>query len=191
MIDVAGGDFVFAYREGIPSADFHEFLFCGHGGHVHGEIGSRHLRFKYLFQAVAAEVFGTKAVKMKGIIFGVEWREKRDALDVIPVIVSYQNVRFRISYFRRQVVGGWSGPAAAEHAETGAAIQNKLRAVRRSEFETWRVSAIPPGCGIHSGRGAANPPKAQFCNRADHYQPKGVDLKANLSGATSNLTAST
>src|SRR5258708_32182652 len=49
VIDVASGNFVFTDGEGVAAADFHEFLFGGHGGHVHRKIRDGHLPFKKPF----------------------------------------------------------------------------------------------------------------------------------------------
>src|SRR5579863_3576592 len=169
MIDEARGDFIFADDESVSAADFHEFLLGDHGRHVDRKIGSGHLGFKYLLEAVAAEMLGTKTVEMKCVVFGIQRSEERNALNVIPVIVSDQNVGFGITHAGGDDASGGSDPAAAEHAEAGAAIQNKLRAVGRGEFEAGRVSAVAPRRRVHGGCGTTNAPEAQFGNWASHF----------------------
>jgi len=57
----------------------------------------------------------------------------------------------------------------AQHAQSRAAIEYKLRAVRRNELEAWRISAEPPRGWIHRGRRAAHAPKTQFGDRTCHF----------------------
>src|SRR5215470_20051542 len=100
---------------------------------------------------------------MKCVVFRIKRHEKRDPLNVIPVIVRHQNVRFQASPRRRHT------PARAERPQSRSAIQNELRSVRRNEFQTRRVSTIPPRRRIHRRRGAAHTPKTQFADRNRHF----------------------
>jgi len=124
VIQPARGNFVFPDAKRVAAVHFLELALGVHCRHVHREIRQRHLRFENLLQAVAAQKFRTETIKVKVIIFGVQRREKWDSLDVVPVIVGHQNMRFRSAF----PVG--RGPAAAQHAQSGAAIQNNLYAVR-------------------------------------------------------------
>src|SRR6202008_5183518 len=71
--------------------------------------------------------------------------------------------------------------------QAGAAIENKLRAVRRSEFETRRVSTVAPGGGIHGRRRTAHSPEAQLGDRTAHRlfkTPEAVRLNRRAAFAT-------
>src|ERR1700751_1073420 len=187
MIDVASGDFIFSDGEGIAAGDFHKFLFGGHRGHVDGKIRSSHLGFEYLFQAVAAKVLRTKTIKMKSVVFGIQRRKERHTLNVVPVVMRDQNVRLWIAHTGCNHACGRRGPAAAQYAKAGAAIENKLCAVRRGEFKTRRVSAIAPGGGIHGRRGTAHSPEAQLGDRTAHRlfkTPEAVRLNRRAAVAT-------
>src|ERR1700756_4290428 len=77
-------------------------------------------------------------------------------------------MRLWIAYAGCNHAGRRSSPTAAKNAQAGAAIENKLCAIRRSEFEARSVSAIAPGRGVHGRRGAAHSPEAQFGDRTAH-----------------------
>lgn len=51
----------------------------------------------------------------------------------------------------------------AEHAQSGAAIEDKARASRSGEFEARRISAVAPGGLVHGGSRAAYSPEANLC----------------------------
>ena len=95
MIQPARRDFVFANRERFASCYLLKFSLRAHRRHVHWKIRHRHLRFEDLLQAVAPQKFRAETVEMKSVVFHVEGGEKRYALDVIPVVVSDQDVRSR------------------------------------------------------------------------------------------------
>src|SRR6202008_697791 len=98
---------------GVAAADFLELALGIHRGHIYGKIGHSHLRFEDLLQAVSPQEFRAKAVKLKFVVFCIERREERDPLDVIPMIMSNKNVRFR------GAAGARESLAISQHAQTG------------------------------------------------------------------------
>src|SRR6185437_7718045 len=97
---------------------------------------------------------------MKTIVCFKKRMEKRNALNVIPVLVRHQHVSFH------SAVAAPSRPAVmlrlqliAEHSQAGAAIQNEVRVAGRREFEARRVSAVAPGVALERRRGAAHSPE--------------------------------
>src|SRR5260370_34234362 len=117
MIQPAQRDFIFANGEYVSAGHFLEFSFRIHRRQVHRKIRQRHLRFKDLLQAVASEKFRAKTIELKLVVFGVERREERYALNVIPVIMRHENVRLSAS------AGVGRSPAAAQHAQSRAATE--------------------------------------------------------------------
>src|SRR5437899_492190 len=73
-----------------------------------------------------------------------------------------EDVRLRGAAGSRRVL------AVAEHAQSSAAIENKLRTVRGNQLKTWRVSTITPSGWVHRGRGASHTPEAQLCKGSGH-----------------------
>ena len=90
---------------------------------------------------------------MELIAFTIERREKRNPLNMVPVIVRNENVCFGISL---------AAPAAAEWAQARATIENELRPVWGGKLKARRVAAIAPGRGIDCRRGPANAPEAEL-----------------------------
>ena len=77
-----------------------------------------HLRLEDALQAVAAQEFRSKTVKVKSILCRIKRRKERDALNVVPVVMGYEDMRVHgLVRGRRQTV--------SEDAQAGAAIQDK------------------------------------------------------------------
>ncbi len=163
VVQPARGDLVFPDGERVSARDLFEFSFRVHRRQIHGEIRQRHLRFKDLLQAVAPENFRAETIELKFIVFGVKRREERNPLNVIPVIMRDENVRLRAG------AGAGSCPAAAQHAQSRAAVEYELRPVRCNELEARRISAESPRGWIHGGRRTAHAPKTQFGDRTCHF----------------------
>ena len=121
-----------------------------------------HLRFEHLLQTVGPEEFRPKTVKVEAIAFGVKRRKKRKSLNMIPMVVRDKNMRF----------GGLGSvrthPAVSQHAKAGSAVQDKLRAVGRQQFQARRVSAIAPRRRVYRRRRAAHTPEAESCSWRGH-----------------------
>ena len=123
---------------------------------------------------------------MKFVLRRIQGREKRNALNVIPVIVRHKNVRvdrrvartFVASSLRAIAAGnfilrrirmrlirraGASRQMTPQHPQPGAAIQNKSRAARSGQLQTRRVAAVAPGGLVHGGGRAANSPEPDLC----------------------------
>jgi hypothetical protein len=120
MIQPARRHLVFTDVKAIAAIHFLKFAFGIHRRHVYWKIRQRHLRLKYLLQTVPAQVFRAETVKVKMIFFVIQRRKKRNSLDVIPVIMRYEDVRLR----RLLRVG--RSPAAAQHPQSSPAVQNDL-----------------------------------------------------------------
>ena len=99
---------------------------------------------------------------MKTVLRFEKRMEEREALDVIPVIVGDQDVR--VDAF----VALLCRPAIAEHAQTGATIENELRAVGSDKLKARRIPAVAPGVALRRRRGAAHAPKGQLRNMLGH-----------------------
>ena len=74
------------------------------------EIGTRDLSFKSFAQALGPEIFRLKTVKVKTVLRLVKRMEEWNALDVIPVVVSHQDMRVN------SVLGGLFFPSIAEQS---------------------------------------------------------------------------
>ena len=79
---------------------------------------------------------------MKAILLLEEGMEERDALNVVPVIVRYENVGFD------GAMAGLLFPAIAEEADAGAAIEDEARAVTGDDFYAGGVAAVAPGTAL-------------------------------------------
>jgi len=107
-------------ERGAAFVDIDELPVRRHLTHVHGEIGIGHLLFQSLLQPARA-AGGVKDERIIAVV--IERREKRDALDVVPVKVGEKNVRvdglpafaaYRV--FLRELF--------AQVSETGAAVED-------------------------------------------------------------------
>src|SRR5580698_8138664 len=99
---------------------------------------------------------------MKAILRFEKWMKKRNALDVIPVVMSDQNMRFDALAI---LLGG---ELIAQGAKAGAAIENERGSVRRGEFEAGSISPVAPSVALKRGGRAANAPKNQFGSLLRH-----------------------
>jgi len=139
----------------VPAAHFGKFPLRAHRVQVHREIRIRHLRFKHALQAARAQILRPETVKMEAVLFRVQGREKRDALDVIPVIVRHKNVRLVLLSFLRRF------QMTAEHAQPGSAIQNDACPRGSGQLDASRVAAVAPRGLVHRGSRSAHTPETQ------------------------------
>ena len=162
MVQPARGHLCGANLVLVAVAHLGKFARRRHRGNVHREIRMGHLRFEDLFQAVRPEEPRAKTVKVEAVALRIERRKKRNPLDVVPVVVGDEDMR----------LGGLrsvrSHPAVPEHAQPGAAVQDKLRPVGRLHLQARRVSPIAPGRRVHRRRRTAHTPKAESCCRRGH-----------------------
>ena len=127
-----------------------------HDAGVYWEVRAGQLRFEHLSKAVLPQEFGLKAVEVKFILCLEEGMKKRDTLNVIPMVMRDQNMRFDL------VPGVRLHPVIAQHPQAGAAVQDELRSARRGQFEARRVSAVAPSVAIKRWRRTANSPEGQL-----------------------------
>src|SRR5579864_279026 len=106
---------------------------------------------------------------MEIILRQIEWSKKRNALDMIPMIVRDENVGLQ-----RAVAFGIR-PMIAEHAQAGPAIEHESRAVGRRHIQARRVSAIAPHSAIQSRNRAAYSPEDQFGDIPVHRKGSSSD----------------
>ena len=71
MIEPAGSDSRFSYAKAVAAGHVGEIENRGHSLQVHREIGMGHLRLEDTFQALAAEKFRSKTVKVKFVLRGI------------------------------------------------------------------------------------------------------------------------
>ena len=88
--------------------------------------------------------------------------KKRDALDVVPMIVRHQDVSVDA------IVAAQIRPTIAQHSQAGAAVEDEPRAIRRGEFQTGRVSPVAPGIALQRRRRAAHSPEDQLGSMVRH-----------------------
>ena len=146
----------------VAAGNFRVLALAVENTDVHREIGSGHLGLQDAFQAVFAEIFGLKAEEVEMIALGNKGEEKRQALDVVPVIVGHEDDGIERGVAQRLHV------AAAQVAKTCAAIEDKAFAVRGHEFEAGGVASIPPGAAVHGRGRATHSPKRKFCGLLGH-----------------------
>src|SRR5277367_6342793 len=89
-------------------------------------------------------------------------RKIRDPLNVIPMIVRDQNMRFDA----RAIL--LSGELIAQGTKAGAAIENERSSVGCGQFEAGSISPVAPGVALERGRRAADAPKNQFGSLLGH-----------------------
>ena len=132
----------FADRKTISPGYFREIACRGHGVKIDREVGMGHLRLEDALQAVAAQEFRSKTVKVKSILCRIKRRKERNALNVVPVVVGDEDMRVRQSC---PVAAAKRFPSMRK---PGAAIQDEAR--RRREWSVrgkacFRRSATWPG----------------------------------------------
>ena len=121
MIEPSGSDTSALDFPFLAAGNFAEIAGRGHHANVDGKIRAGELGFENLAQTIAAKKFGLEAVKVKAVLGLEEGVEKRNALDVIPVIVGDENVSVEC---RRSEP--CCAPMIAEAAQAGAAIENEV-----------------------------------------------------------------
>src|SRR5277367_520047 len=65
-----------------------------HHAYIHWKIRACKLALQNLFEAVATEMLGLETVKMKTILGFVERLEEWDALNVVPMVMRNEDMRF-------------------------------------------------------------------------------------------------
>lgn len=103
---------------------------------------------------------------MKAVLGLKERMKERDALDVIPMVVAYQDMGVDAAQIRR------SEPIA-EHTKTCAAIEDEPNATRSSELNAGRISAVAPRIALQRRRRAAHSPKDQLGHIMRHCWVNG------------------
>src|SRR5271155_5333856 len=86
VINMPRGDFVLPDHERFPAFELAETTLGAHGREINGEIRQGHLGLKHLPQGILAKEFGAKAVELELIFFDVKGGEKRQTLNVVPMI---------------------------------------------------------------------------------------------------------
>ena len=89
MIQLPRRHSILADRYRLARRHFHELPLGAHRGHVHRKIRHRHLCFKDLLQAVAAQILRSETVKMECIVLRIKRHEKWDPLNMIPMIMRH------------------------------------------------------------------------------------------------------
>ena len=167
---------------GLAAGDFVKFASRAHHGHIDRKIWAGELGFKNLLQAMWTQIFGLKAVKMKTILGLEKGTEKRNALNVIPVVVRDQDVGFNAE---AALIGS---EQVAQAANSSAAIENERSAVGRGEFEAGSIAPIAPGVALDGGRRATHAPKHQFGNLLRHgWAREALPEKAPREGEGTKL----
>src|SRR5208282_1346060 len=107
-------------------------------------------------QAVPSKILRLEAIEVETVLCLEKRVEKRDSLNVVPMIVGHENVRFNSAVpapFRPPAVE--SLQVVAQHAQAGAAIENEVRAAGNFQLKARRVSAIAPCIALQRRRRAA------------------------------------
>ena len=131
---------------------------------LHGKVGILHLSCQRLFKT------SLKAQRSVDIDFSSRQksrREKREALDVVPMGMSDQNVDSR-------GCGRSAEKRKSEFADTGAAVEDKEVAVFALKLDAGCVAPIAGRSWPGGGNGASGPPEAY-----KHENPFSV-REANL-----------
>ena len=71
VVQPARGNFVFTDGERFPALYFLKLSLRAHHRHVHGKVRYGHLRFKHLFQAVAAQEFRAEAIEFEFVVWQI------------------------------------------------------------------------------------------------------------------------
>src|SRR5690348_13377778 len=162
MIQPPRRDFHTLDIELVAAVDFRKFPRGMHQSQIHRKVRTGELRLKHLTKAVAAKILGWEAEKAEVVLRQVKRPEERDALNVVPVIVSDEDMS------AKHVVAFDPRPLIAERPQAGAAIENDPRAGWRDEFGAGSIAAIAPHSAVERGDGAAHAIENQFCNVAVH-----------------------
>jgi hypothetical protein len=125
------------------------FYIGGHFPKANGKVGILHLAVQDIVQAIFC-AFVPEDMQM--ILRSVKGKEKREALDVIPVGVSQQQAE--IKGFSPELFE----QGAPERAEAGAAVEDDDLSVR-TDFDAGRIAPIIEGGWAGGGNGSTNTPK--------------------------------
>ncbi len=127
-----------------------------HRAYVHRKIRARKLRFEHLAKAVRAQILRLKTVEVEFVLRFKKRSEEGKALNVVPVVVRYEDVRVDTALPMRLC------PEIPQHSHAGAAIEDEPRAFGRRQLQAGRVSAIAPGIALKRRRRAAHSPENQL-----------------------------
>lgn len=83
---------------------------------------------------------------MKAVMRFEEWMEERNALNMVPVVMRDQDMGVN------GTAAAFLGEVIAEHAQTGAAVEDEVSAVRGGQFEARRVAAVAPSIALQRRR---------------------------------------
>ena len=121
-----------AFKLSAAFVDGAELAVRGHVTHVDGEIWVGHLLFQGLLQPARA---AGRVKDERALAVVIQRREKRDALDVVPVKMRKKNVRvdgMAVSFLRELL---------AQVAESGAAIEN-INVPIDADFNTGGIAPV-------------------------------------------------
>ena len=77
----------------LPGGHFMEASRGRHRAHVNWEVGTRELRFQHLAKALGPEKFRLETIKAEMVLCFESRPEEGKTLNMVPMIVSYENVR--------------------------------------------------------------------------------------------------
>ena len=126
-----------AFKLGAAFVDSTELAMRGHITHVDREIWVGHLLFKSLLQATGA---AGRVKNERALAIVIQRREKRDALDVVPVKVREKNVRVD-GMAVLSISSVLLGKLFAQVAESSAAIKN-VDVPIYADFNTGGIAAV-------------------------------------------------
>lgn len=146
MIQPCGGNFCSVDVPLFAAADFAKLALGGHHADIDGKVRFSELSLKDLSQAIGPEIFRLKAVEVKAVSRLKQRIEKRKPLDMVPMIMSDQDVGVE------SVPAMVMRPLVTKHPEARAAIEYERSTVGSGKFEARRVSAVAPCVALECRR---------------------------------------
>src|SRR5262245_26232636 len=93
MIQPTRGDFVFSNLETLAAFHFAKLSARGDLEKIDRKVWQCHLRLEYQPERVPPEQFRAKTVELNLVVLPVQGREKRQALNMVPVVMGDEDVR--------------------------------------------------------------------------------------------------
>ena len=158
----------------IPLVSAGHFSKCTRGSHrgdVHREVRFGKLSLEHLAKAISPEILRFETVKVKPVLAFEKWMEKRDTLNVIPMIVRYEDVGIDSAVappFRPAAVDRVQ--IIAQHPQAGTAIKDEPAATGSRQLDTRGIAAIAPRITFDRWRRAADAPEDHFGGILSHVR---------------------
>src|SRR3989442_3517353 len=136
-----------------------------HRAHVHRKIGIGHLPLQRLLERSLRKV---ERVEAELVSLVVKRKEKRQSLDMIPMVMTDQDMS------ENRPAAEFLHKRLSEHPHAGAAVDDEQRSRVRAELQARCIAAVSEAFRLWGGDGAADSPELQPHKVRSLYDSRGI-----------------